>query len=351
MNDLIVLDKINPIEVFTDKGLDPVLKQIKAEVDKFEPDLTTKTSRKKIASMAAKVASSKTYLDDLGKQLNKDKRTEIDAVDAERKRMRDNLDALKKEVRQPLTDFENDEISRVEKLELRILDIKALDKLYEIGAPVEEIRGTIAEAQAIVIDDTWQEFEDQAAEEKASVLMSLAAKLEMNVKAAEQAAQFIKLQEEVEEARIENERLEAARLKQEAADNAERNRVLAAQEQKAREAQLVADATEKARVDAEDASRQATERLEQEVRESQEREVRAKIEAENAVRDARNLIETEKRIEEEATKRREEDVKHRRAVNQTARDALVAAGVGEVTATKVITAIAKGDVPAVAISY
>ena len=50
-------------------GLDPYLAKIKEELDAFVPDVTTKKGRDAIASIAHKVARSKTALDNIGKEL------------------------------------------------------------------------------------------------------------------------------------------------------------------------------------------------------------------------------------------------------------------------------------------
>lgn len=50
-------------------GLDPFLQKIREEIDGFVPDVTTRKGREAIASIAYKVARSKTALDNVGKEL------------------------------------------------------------------------------------------------------------------------------------------------------------------------------------------------------------------------------------------------------------------------------------------
>lgn len=105
MNELIVIPKETALEVFTQtNGLDSYIRQIEDEVNSFVPDISTAKSRAAIASIAAKIAKSKTYLDGVGKDLVDKLKEQPKLVDAERKRMRDKLDALKDQVRKPLTD-------------------------------------------------------------------------------------------------------------------------------------------------------------------------------------------------------------------------------------------------------
>lgn len=94
------------------QGLDPYLAKIKEELDSFVPDVSTKKGRDAIASIAYKVAQSKTALDNIGKDLVAELKDVPKKIDAERKRMRDLLDQWKDEVRKPLTDWEDAEEAR-----------------------------------------------------------------------------------------------------------------------------------------------------------------------------------------------------------------------------------------------
>ncbi len=106
----IVPPKETALQVFQQaNGLDPYLQQIRAEIDSFVPDVSTKKGRDAIASIAHKVARSKTALDNVGKELVAELKEIPKKIDAERKRMRDTLDAWKDEVRAPLNEWEQAE--------------------------------------------------------------------------------------------------------------------------------------------------------------------------------------------------------------------------------------------------
>lgn len=60
---------------------DAVLLQIEKQARAIVPDVSTATGRKAIASVAAKVARSKTALDEMGKNLTADLRQKVNAVD------------------------------------------------------------------------------------------------------------------------------------------------------------------------------------------------------------------------------------------------------------------------------
>jgi hypothetical protein len=112
---LVVSVQANPITVFTDgKAYSEFAAKIREQVGKFVPDLSTPTSRKAIATEAFKVTKAKTSLDAAGKKLTEEARATITAVNATRNLITTELDALAKEVRKPLTDWEAAEQVRID---------------------------------------------------------------------------------------------------------------------------------------------------------------------------------------------------------------------------------------------
>lgn len=64
VTDLVVIEKQNAMAVFTTKEqLDPIIEAIEKEARSLVPDVSTRKGRDAIASMAHKVARSKTYID------------------------------------------------------------------------------------------------------------------------------------------------------------------------------------------------------------------------------------------------------------------------------------------------
>lgn len=114
MEQVSITQNINAVEVFKTGGTDSIINKIKEQALSFIPDTTTQKGRKEIASIAARVASSKVALDKAGKELVAGIKEQSKAIDAERKKMRDSLDSLKEEVRKPLTDWENAEKAKLE---------------------------------------------------------------------------------------------------------------------------------------------------------------------------------------------------------------------------------------------
>ncbi len=166
VTDLVVIEKQNAMAVFTTKEqLDPIIEAIEKEARSLVPDVSTRKGRDAIASMAHKVARSKTYIDNAGKDLVAELKALPKQIDESRRIVRERLDALKDEVRKPLTDWENAESARKEALQQRLVDLRALaDVIDSVGnyLPSVEIQQRIESAKAVALDESWQEVAAEA---------------------------------------------------------------------------------------------------------------------------------------------------------------------------------------------
>lgn len=341
------------------EGLEPWLEKIRSEVSGHVPDLKTKKGRDQIASLAFKVRKSKSALDALGKQLVDELKEAPKKVDAERKRMRDTLDALADEVRQPLTDWEEAEAKRVHHHELAICTLR------EIGSDcvsAEQYKAAIDDLEKIAIDDSWEEFASDAAKAKDANLAGLRTLLADRIKYEAEQAELAKLRAEAEarakadhEAAIaaaavakaqaeEKERAEAAERKAkqaiadaEAAANAER---LAAEKREA-ELKLAAEQAENRRLQQE---RQA----EQDRKDAAEK---AERDRQQAIADERARQQAAEKAERDAAEQRERNRAHVGKINRAALAALVESGIDEETGKNIIKLISAGKVPNVVINY
>lgn len=142
--------------VFTDpEALAPVLSYVADLARAHQPDLTTKKGREAIASVAYKVAQTKTYMDGLGKVLVDELKERPKKVDAGRKQAREFFDSLRDEVRKPLTDLEAEEARQVAAVEAIRARPAAL-----ADATAEQIQAVLTELEATTIDITWHNAED-----------------------------------------------------------------------------------------------------------------------------------------------------------------------------------------------
>jgi len=358
--DVILYEEKQIADVFKHGGADDILAQIKDRVKSIVTDVTTPKGRKEIASLAHKIATSKTALDNKGKELKEEHKKICDVIDAERKKIRDELDLLKEEFRKPLTDFENREKERVESHNNAINEIKNGCN-FDVNDPeIEIIDARIVKIDSI-LNRQWDEFLDQAKQSHELVLSKLTMMRDDRKKRDDERAELERLRKEKED----RERLEREEaLKKEAADKARRE----AEEKAEREKQ---EAAAKAK--------EEHERIEREKLEAEQRALKAeadrvaaeekaandaKLAKEQAEREKQEAIELErKRIEDEKKAqldiiaKRESDLKHKKSINNEAKKAMyeiLKAGDGiafEDAAQMIIEAIAKGKIPHVKISY
>jgi hypothetical protein len=346
----IVPPKETALQVFqAANGLDPYLQQIRAEIDGFTPDVSTKKGRDAIASIAHKVARSKTALDNVGKELVADLKEIPKKIDAERKRMRDLLDAWKDEVRAPLNEWEQAEADRVAKHQAGIDQINLRLEFRDLDAA--ELAANIEWLEGIAIGEHWDEFEAEAARAKDKALTALREALTIRQKHEAELAAIAKFQAEQAQ-REQKERDE--RIAREAAEQAQREAEQRAQAER--------DAAAKREADAKAAAEQRELQLKLEAEQSARRELEAQQRAEQAERDAeakaqaaaaaerQRQADEQARIEAEA-KAREADIAHKTAVLTSIKESFMGAGITEEQAKAIINMIRKGEVPSVSITY
>ncbi|HBU9776083.1 TPA: hypothetical protein MIH98_00310 [Klebsiella pneumoniae] len=212
--DLVVIEKNNAMAVFTNNDqLDPLIEAIEKEARSLVPDVTTKKGRDAIASMAHKVARSKTYIDNAGKDLVAELKALPKQIDESRRVVRERLDALKDEVRRPLTEWEEEQE--------RIKAEEAMNALHaEALAMNEEFDRQLADRiesdheMALLMNDAFDREQADKAAEAERQRIAAEQKAEADKQAAVEAERR-KAQEEADRIRREAEQREQARLAEE----------------------------------------------------------------------------------------------------------------------------------------
>jgi len=327
MKELIVIEPQSVAKVFAQGGTLPLVAIIENEVATFKPNVTTASGRKEIASWGHKVARSKTYVDNAGKEFCAEIKAKTKAIDAERKFFRDKMDVIKEKIRQPLTDWENAEKDRVAKHNKNLEHIREFD--YNGYLDTKDIKDAIAKLENIPIDDSWEEFFGQAGSMKNTILLELKDKLAESIrkeKEQEELERKIRLQEE--------------------------------QDRKDRDERIKREAEEKAKLAAENARIEAEKVAHTKELEAKGRELELKLKLERAEREkveaqerAEMKIKQRQQQEEEAEKVRMADKEHQRSINREIVDDCLRVGIDKEKAQNLIKSIIIGTIRHLSIKY
>ncbi|NRA81174.1 MAG: hypothetical protein HRU18_23485 [Pseudoalteromonas sp.] len=329
-NELVVIEKLELVPFFTKGNLvDDVLAKIKAEAMAHVPDVSTKKGRDAIKANVTKVTKSKTYLESQGKDLAAEYKLIPKAIDANRKKTKDFLNDLQIEIRQPLTDWE-DEQKRIEAEELakqQALKVQAeRDSDHELATLQFEaaMRDREIEKQRLIQERLDQ---DEA----------------IRVKAATDA------------------KLKAEQEAQADIDKANRDKILAEQaviNAKAKADQEIIDAKNRedqlkqAAIKAEEFAKFQSEQAELRRTEAEKKSTQDAIDSAENARLAQVELQrlADKQLADEKAAR-EADVSNRTKKNNEAKGCLMELGFDERDAKKIIIAIAQGQIHNVGINY
>ena len=313
--------KSTEIALAFDGSLQPLLDKIEAEVSSIVPDTSTRKGRDEIKSLAYRVTKSKTAIDAKGKELvdsislqMKEFTDKKALINASRKESNAFLKTLSEKVRQPLTEYEEEEATKIKEQLFEKKWDEALQKniLFDKEAALKKKEFELNEKQRLIDEETARIARDEIIreQEKAKVEQARLAAIEAEKRAIKaQAGQAIAIKE--------------AKIREEAAKKqAESDRIEALRLAKSREVEAELRAKEMARV--------------------------AKIEKDNAVAHEAQRLEREKVLKEQKAKA---NLAHVKKVNNEALSCLILSGIDEITAKKVVIAIAKGDVAHIKMEY
>lgn len=338
----------NAPQIYKQDGLKPFLEHIKEQVSGEVPDLSTKKGRDRIASLAAQVSRSKTAVEKPGREYLKHLKELPKQIEAELREFVNSCDELRDEIRKPLTEWENAEAARVSAHKESIAWF-GLQKSAEGNS--DQLKAVLAEVEAKQLGDHCEEFLAEYVSEKDAAIAELKSRIDSAITFEKQQAELEELrrlqaerEQKEREERIAREAAEAPRLEaekqaqaqREAAERAERERILEAER---REMQL--------KLQAEQAERQRIEAEQKAAYEIQQAELRAKQAAENE----RLRLERQAQEEKAEAERQAANKQHRAEVNREILAALIAEGLAEEDAKKVITLAAKNKAGRLIINY
>lgn len=319
-----------------ENGLQDIIDQISAQAQakaaEIPSDMSALKNRKALKSLAAKVASAKTDIDDTGKKLVEDVKAQIKIVDNNRKAVRDQLDDVRDMIKKPALDWEaEEEEAKKAAIQVQIQSIQALSQAVDENGNRKnstQLRADFEQISQCVQDDN---ADIQAAAKNALN------QLEQHIQAAEQ--------HEAQQAEIA--KLEAEKAQREKAEH---------------EAKIAAEAAEKAKREAEakaQAERELMERAKIEAQlkaEAAEREKQAMLERMEAEKQAaaeaeRQRLAAEQRAKEEAEAKRAADENHIRQINREIYAEMLACGIPEQAAQAFLLKLQNGEVPHLKVCY
>jgi hypothetical protein len=380
---LVTIEKLTAVQLFQPGAIDPMLDRIKAEsrARAASLDISKSDDRKELASLAYQLARSRTFIDSQRKALVSDEKKRLAVIDKEGSRIWDELEALQKEVRAPLTEWEQAEKDRVAALEVRIEYLTLAGNCQ--GLPTASIAAKIEELEAYDVSD-MEEFTRRAALAKSESLQKLRPMLAAAQQADADRAELERHRKEAAERAQKEHEANIARLAREEAEAVAERKRIAAEEKAERDA-----VAERVRLESEAKRREEVERAAKEKAikdkiEAEQRAIRAEGERLEAVAKAerdrlaaiekaeQDRIAAEKRAEQEkaaAVQRERERVaaaaeaerilNEKREANRRIRarvhnqmiTAIMAAGFDDDTAKKIVDMIAAGEVPHVTVTY
>ena len=353
MTELMVLpsDKKGIEQVFIEgQDIDSTIAKIREEAKNLPVDMAVRKNREEVASFAYKIARSKTAVDKAGAALSAEYKEIPKKIDANRRAYKDAFESLQAEVRKPLTEWEQAEEARKTKHQQGINKIVLRQECADLDS--KELNANIEWLESVLINESWEEFEENAHRAKAASLAALASALTTREKYEADQAELERLRAEAEQ---QAQRDREAQIAREAAEQARKEAEQAAltEREKAERERIAAEmAAEKARRDLELAEQRRVAQENQAKLDAIEAEKRALEQAEAAKQAEIDRQAAEvKRIENERLKR-EADTQHKGAINRQALADLVEhTDLAEDQAKLVIKCIAKRLITNVSINY
>ena len=330
--ELQVLEQNVIVQAFaTQGGTDALFERIAEQARSFVPDVTTRKGREEIGSVAMKVSKSKTLTEKYAKDLVAEEKARIKLIDDDRIQFCKKMDSLRDEILAPRDAWEQAEKDRIQAIQDKIAQFDS--GRVDIGSPLSLILSVIAEIEAITVDESFAEYQEQAKLQKYECL------------------------EVLRKVQVDREKYEAEQVELERLRQAE-----ALRQQQERDAQIAREAAERATREAEEKARLEAERVECEKREAEQREARLKAEKEaaelraaQAAENERKRIEAEQVAKAEAERKAEEarlaNVEHRKQICSEALKGLTDLGLSVDQGKAVLNAINKGLVPHVSIKF
>ena len=292
------------------------------------------------------MAQTKTFIDKHGKELVAELKAVPAKIDAGRKVLRDTLDAIKDEVRKPLTEWENAEDERIERIEQSIQAMRdAVADISDGSIPSVNCSDLAQRLELLKDEPTEAEYQEQIVLAQSvhtntvkRLTEALTSRKAYEAQQAEiealKAAQA-KAEQEKRENEIAEQAAEKARLDEIERNRAEQARIVAEREREDAETKRKAEQAEREKQEAIDSAKRAEQAAKDAEAQRIEEAKQAKAREAEAKKAAKDAEAERKRLEAEKLKRQKD------AFNSLVKKAADVSGVDQPTARKVILAYEK----------
>jgi hypothetical protein len=201
MNTLEKTASLGASDLFLNNSAEALVASIKSEALEMVFDVTTAKGREACISHAAKVTKTKTTIEKLGKALVDPIKAQSKEIDKERKYYRDELEAIKAEVRRPVTLWEEEQAAAKAKVEQHFFELEqaGVSTSAVTGELLSEVQlnKKIAHLEGIDLAD-FGDRSDDAEQMQSAGLTRIKAALQQR-KDADELAELRKLKAEREE--------------------------------------------------------------------------------------------------------------------------------------------------------
>lgn len=366
--------------VYVQNGLKPFLQMIKDEVCGEVPDLSTLKGRERIASLAFTVSKRKTAVEKPGRDYLRKIKELPKVIEAELREFVRDADALRDEIRKPLSDWEAAEAAKKREIEAWVGELR-LDPLTISAADSEYLKISIGAFEGIAIDGEWLgEYEAEALRLKADTLEALRAALVKREQYEAEQAELVRLRAEAEaqakrdhDAEIARVAAEQARLHAEQQAQAERDAAARREQDLLDQAAAAQRAAAQAALDAEAAAERQRLQLQLQAEQAERQAAQAKADKlaaeQRAEQDRLTAIRRQEEAVEQARlaekaradaaadeilrqeKLRETDKAHKGKIYKAAKEAFIQHGMTEECARLAVKLVASGLIPSMSIQY
>lgn len=255
---VVVADKEGLLEFFSNgNNLENLYTVIEKKAKGLVADITTKEGRSQVKSAAYQIASVKTKIDDIGKNVVAGLKALPKIIDANRKNLREKLEALQEEIRRPVTEIEERQ-KAIEEICSRHVSL-AFAGSEEIKAEIEKLE------KLPLTEEKWHESLEEATTGITGEINALNVLLDAALKKEEDARRLAELEAKqaeaeriIREQKIKEEAERRAKAEAEAraaAEKARLEREKAEAERRAAEAEMARQEAERKAKEAELAAR------------------------------------------------------------------------------------------------